>query len=259
MKLQQEIQYSMDTPQGLEQLETLLHLGDFTEACPYLEKCVSTLHFVDGFAGGPFYRWLLDRGYRRNGGYFYRPVCAHCQECQVIRVPVAEFRKSKEQRRIWNRGQRVFEVSLCAPECTREKLAVYERYLVHQHGEAKDAAIEHYQAFLVDTCLGGMTVEVQLRVEDRLAGVGILDCMADALSTVYFYFDPDFARFSPGTYSALYEIDLAQRWGLRYYYLGYYVQACRQMNYKARFRPCEIKRPHESQWRRLERNLDSRT
>jgi leucyl-tRNA---protein transferase len=253
MKSQKENSHGMDTPPGLEHLETLLHLGDFTEPCPYLKHCVSTLHFVDGFAGGPFYRWLLDRGYRRSGGYFYRPACAQCQECQVIRVPVAGFRKSKEQRRIWNRGQRVFDVSLGAPQCTEEKMAIYQRYLVHQHGDAKDAAQEHYQAFLVDTCLEGMTVEVQLHAEGRLAGVGILDCMTDAISTVYFYFDPDFARFSPGTYSALFEIDLAQRWGLGYYYLGYYIKDCPQMNYKTRFRPCEIKSPGESHWRRLER------
>ncbi len=229
-------------------IETLFHIGDIVDPCPYLPDKVSTLRFGDGFAAAPFYRLLLDSGYRRSGGYVYRPVCAACNECKVIRVPVAAFRKSKSQRHVWNRGQRVFEASIWPPACTAEKLEVYRRYLEFQHGKADDAAPDRYAAFLVDTCLGGRTIELQLRAQGRLAGVGILDRVGDALSSVYFYFDPDFARLSPGTYSALCEIDLARRWGLAYYYLGYYIRECRQMNYKIRFRPCEIKAPDDAGW-----------
>jgi arginine-tRNA-protein transferase len=238
----------------IEQFEEAIHVADVPEVCPYLPDRVATLRYANGFAAGPGYRLLLDRGYRRSGGYVYRPVCHTCRECKVLRVPVAGFHRSKEQRRIWNRGQRVFEAAIYPPSFSEEKRAMYSRYLDFQHHRNEAPADEEqYCAFLVETCLGGRTVELQLRAEGRLAGVGILDRLGDALSTVYFYFDPDFAAYSPGTYSALYEIDLARRWGMDYYYLGYYIRDCPAMAYKAHYRPCEIKDLNAECWTRQER------
>lgn len=242
-----------------EIIESLMHLGDMPEQCPYLPDRIARLRFGDGFLGAGLYRLLLDAGYRRSGHLLYRPVCIGCNECKVIRVPIASFRPSKEQRRIWNRGNRVFRAGLHAPSYSPEKAALYQRYLRYQHPEgpeeaenSPEGAHERYQRFLVDSCLGNKTIEVQFHAGDHLAGVGIVDHVADALSSVYFYFDPAYARFSPGTYSILWEIDLARRWGLTYYYLGHYIRECRAMNYKARFRPCEIKEPDASTWQFLD-------
>ena len=170
----------------------------------------------------------------------------------MLRVPVDTFRRNKEQRRVWRRGQEVFTVRVCPPAYTGEKAALYTRYLAAQHGTRREE-IEpgQYKRFLVDTCLGGNTFELQLHAQGNLAGVGLLDRVDDALSTVYFYFSPEVAAWSPGTYSALAEIELARAWGLRYYYLGYYIAGCRSMAYKQRFRPCEIKEVDGDTWQSL--------
>ena len=231
-------------------VEAWIHLGDVPEPCPYLPDRVSTLRFVDGFAAAPMYRLLLDHGYRRSGCYAYRPVCQGCDECQSLRVPVETFQMSKEQRRVWNRGRRIFEASITAPSFSKEKLDIYRRYLQYQHNDHKPKVDEpRYREFLVDSCLGGRTMEIQFRAGIRLACVGIVDRVDNALSSVYCFFDPDFARWSPGTYSALYEIYLVRRWGLQYYYMGFYIRDCASMNYKIRYRPCELRRSHETQWR----------
>lgn len=230
--------------------ETWMHLADAPEPCPYLRDRVATLRFVDGFAAAPLYRALLDQGYRRSGCYAYRPVCHGCDECQPLRVPVQDFRMSKDQRRVWRRGQDLFDARIESPSYSQEKLAIYRRYLRFQHHDLETKVDEaRYRSFLVETCLGGQTMEVQFYVEGRLACVGIVDRAGDALSTVYCYFDPDFARWSPGVYSALFEIDLARRWGLAHYYMGFYIRDCPSMNYKIRYRPCELKCPDEPQWR----------
>ena len=44
------------------------------------------------------------------------------------------------------------------------------------------------------------------------------------------------------------EMQYAARMGLQYYYLGYWVQKCESMNYKSRFRPCQVLYP-DGQWR----------
>lgn len=234
-------------------LEQLMHLGDLPEPCPYLPDRVATLRLGDGTAASPWYEDLLARGYRRSGQHVYRPVCRDCVECKTLRVLAGEFRRSKEQRRAWNRGDGVFDISIGTPSFSGEKLDVYRKYLRIQHGDSASPDEEHYTRFLVDSCIGGRTLELQYRVEGRLAGLGVLDRMEDALSSVYFYFDPAFKRYGLGTYSALYEIELARNWGLAYYYLGYYIRECPSMNYKLRFRPCEYRGPGETVWTRVER------
>ncbi|MCC6145647.1 MAG: arginyltransferase [Candidatus Hydrogenedentes bacterium] len=234
----------------LEDFEQAIHLADVPDPCPYLSHQVATFRFGNGLIAAPHYRELLDAGYRRNGEFVYRPNCRFCQECQILRVPTQGFQPSREQRRVWRKGAPLFEVQLAAPAWSHEKLALYRRYLEEQHNDAAlDVDPDRYARFMVDSCLGGRTMEAQYRMNGRLVGVGILDRLPDALSSVYFYFDPAIARLSPGTFSALYEIQLAHDWGLDYYYLGYYIAGCTSMSYKARVRPCQVKRLGEPEWR----------
>ncbi len=85
------------------------------------------------------------------------------------------------------------------------------------------------------------TIECECRTaEGRLVGVGICDRSREALSSVYFYFDPDEAKRSLGTWSILKEIDLARSLGMNYYYLGYRVNGCAKMEYKSNYRPHQV-------------------
>jgi arginine-tRNA-protein transferase len=162
---------------------------------------------------------------------------------------VDTFKMTKSQRRVWNKGAQFFKATVGSCHFSEEKAEVYRRYLAHQHGtEEESVTEERYSTFLVESCLHHETMEIQYRVGDRLAGVGIVDRLRHSLSTVYFYFDPDFARLSPGTWSALFEIQLARAWGLQHYYLGYYIPGCDAMNYKSRFQPCELKQPDTPGW-----------
>ena len=63
--------------------------------------------------------------------------------------------------------------------------------------------------------------------------------LADGLSMVYSFFDPDYADRSLGTFMILDHIARARRMGLPYVYLGYWVEGSRKMDYKRRFRPQE--------------------
>ena len=51
------------------------------------------------------------------------------------------------------------------------------------------------------------------------------------------FFDPDYSYRSMGTFSALYEMNWMRERGLRYYYLGLFVEKCLHLNYKSRFYP----------------------
>lgn len=245
---------------SLPAIEDQLYLGHIQGACLYLPGHEQSLLFLDGRGVGQVYRLLLDAGYRRHGMHLYRPDCLSCSECRVLRIPVARFEPTRSQRRVWKRGQSMFRHELGEPEYSREKLELYERYLAHQHKrtEKKDEALSaaHYREFFVDSFLAPQTRELRIYVRDpeepaapeRLAGVAILDQAGDALSAVYFFFDPDCARHSPGTYAILLEIELAKEMGLRYFYPGFYIPGCAAMAYKANFGPHEIRTPGERHW-----------
>ncbi len=73
-----------------------------------------------------------------------------------------------------------------------------------------------------------------------MIGVGYVDALAEGLSAIYFFYDPDERDRSLGTYNVLSLIRGAAKRNLPHVYLGYYVEGCRSLEYKARFRPNEV-------------------
>ncbi len=237
---------------SLDQLEKDFYIGHINEPCPYLPDRSSNLYVLPGNRmdglPGVFYRQLLDRGYRRSGDFFYRPDCSECQECKVIRVEVEHFQLTKSQKRIKRKGAGVFTHETGEPEYTDEKEALYRRYLSFQHRRESSLDPHGYKSFFVNSATGIETRELRLYYENRLAAVGIIDIAGNVLSSVYFFFDPEISRYSPGVYSVLLEIDLIKKWGLRYYYPGFYIAQNDSMNYKSKYSPAWILTPGQSSW-----------
>ncbi|CAL9734154.1 arginyl-tRNA--protein transferase 1 [Monosporozyma servazzii] len=71
--------------------------------------------------------------------------------------------------------------------------------------------------------------------DDKLIAIGVIDFLPSGISSVYFIYDPDYKHWSLGKLSALKELTLLSRLKLPYYYLGYYVEDCHKMNYKASY------------------------
>jgi arginine-tRNA-protein transferase len=57
---------------------------------------------------------------------------------------------------------------------------------------------------------------------------------------VYTYFDPEISERSLGVYSILWQIEECKRRSLDYLYLGYWIENCRKMEYKTKYRPLEL-------------------
>src|SRR2546421_1762034 len=47
---------------------------------------------------------MLERGWRRFGPVYFRPVCTTCDECVSVRVPVATFVPSDNLKRVLRRA-----------------------------------------------------------------------------------------------------------------------------------------------------------
>jgi arginyl-tRNA--protein-N-Asp/Glu arginylyltransferase len=220
--------------------------------CSYLPDRVSQSRAVwaEQIPAGLYHRFM-DAGFRRSGKLLYQPVCRGCRACLSIRVPVELFRPTKSQRRAGRRNEDL-TIEVQAPLATDEKFHLYGRYTTQWHRRpAAEESRESFEQFLYESPVD--TLEFTYRdAGGRLLAVGICDFSRESLSSVYFYFEPAEARRGLGTYGALHEIKTAARLGVPYYYLGYWVDGCGAMQYKADYSPAEVLGP-DGVWRPLDR------
>lgn len=230
--------------------ELLVH--DSLTSCPYLPGQVARLPMrLPVRALRPTELSLrLEAGDRRQGLLLYRPACPMCRACIPVRLDVHDFKPSRTQRRVFRRGEEMIETRVGRPRMSLDRVHLYNRHKLERGLLTSDGLIrpEDYEEFLIDSC--AETFELTYLLGDKLIGVAIVDRAADALSAVYCYFDPNFGRLSPGTFSILKQVDLCQRWGLRYLYLGLYVSGCEPLIYKTHFRPQE--RLIAGSWQRVD-------
>jgi leucyl-tRNA---protein transferase len=217
-------------------------------ACPYLAMRMAQEEiFRSAELHEELYHDFMDNGFRRSGEYFYRPACPDCHECKPIRIPSADFKPTKSQRRIRNKNQDV-EVGVSSPTFTEEKFRMYADYLERQHGSSVDCSRQEFRTSLYSSPVH--TLEFEYRLNGRLVAVSIADVSSRSLSSVYVYYDLDFSSRSLGTFSAVQEILFCRTRHIPYYYLGFFVPDCPSMNYKARFGPHEILDAH-FKWNRM--------
>lgn len=212
--------------------------------CEYLPDRQWSLNYeVVGELTPSEYEARLKEGWRRFGYSLFRPVCSSCRMCQSIRVRVAAFRPDRSQRRTWAANEGQVELRIGEPRATRDKLDLYDRFHLFQHGHKGWPIHEHttasdYIESFVDHPF--LTEEWCYFRDGRLIGVGYVDALPAGLSAIYFFYDPAEREHSPGTFNVLSILREGAARNLPHVYLGYYVEGCRSLEYKARFRPNEV-------------------
>jgi len=86
---------------------------------------------------------------------------------------------------------------------------------------------------------------------DFLIAVGVIDVLPNGLSSVYLFYHPSFSYelVALGKYAILKEIEFARDvLKVPYYYLGYYIESCQKMRYKADYKPTQILCPKFYKW-----------
>jgi leucyl-tRNA---protein transferase len=192
------------------------------------------------------YGQALAAGFRRSGSQVYRPHCPRCRACQPLRLEVPRFRPSRSQRRCLAANTDV-DAGTAVAEVGDEHYALYRRYVARRH---RDGGMDRGDRFDFDAFISAPwspTRFLELRLGQRLVAVAVTDVLADALSAVYTFYDPDLAERSLGTLAILRQLRWAAERGARWLYLGFYIAGHPKMAYKARFGPAEVL--HEGEWR----------
>ncbi|MGZ8257125.1 MAG: arginyltransferase [Gallionella sp.] len=191
------------------------------------------------------YSELMQQGFRRSGTYTYRPRCDNCQACLSIRLPVIEFLPSRSQRRAWQQHNHL-QTSLHTLADKPEYYALYQRYQAarHKDGGMDNDDYDAYEKFLLRSEVGSFLVEFREPAIADEAGslrmVSVIDLLADGLSAVYTFFEPEVARSSFGVYNVLWQIDLCRQLQLDFVYLGYWIKDSSKMAYKTHYHPAQV-------------------
>jgi arginine-tRNA-protein transferase len=197
---------------------------------------------------------LTQGGFRRSQSIAYRPACETCRACVSVRVIAGEFSPSAGMRRVDERNRDVI-AEMRGPTPTSEPYSVFRAYLDtrHRDGGMADMTVLDYAMMVEDSHVDTRIVEYRLRGPNSaitgrgdgpLVAVALTDVLRDGLSMVYSFFDPDFSNRSLGTLMILDHVRRAQKMGLDYVYLGYWVPRSRKMDYKGRFLPQERLTPN---------------
>ena len=177
-----------------------------------------------------------------------------------MRVVAKDFRPTQSMRRITRRNADIAsDMRIAVP--TSEQYAIFRAYLDSRHrdGGMADMTVLDYAMMVEDSHIETRIIEYRRREPGtknakrgtgELIAIALTDVLGDGLSMVYSFFEPDEAARSLGTFMVLDHIARAQRMGLAYVYLGYWVRGSRKMDYKSRFLPQERLMPDG--WARVE-------
>ncbi len=220
----------------------MLRIVERPRPCSYLPAERASLEITfDPRLTPEIYGQLLQRGYRRFGWQLFRPVCSKCTACISVRVLAQEYELSAGDRRVLRRNQNI-DCELTPVSVTDEHVDLYNRYQAFMHKERGWALQSHTpDSYFEGFVAGPRNIGWEWRYFDRgkLVGIALMDTAPQAISLVYFFYDPAWRPCSPGRFSILNQILFAKKTGLLYAYLGYWVEACQSLNYKNRYRPFE--------------------
>lgn len=192
---------------------------------------------------------LTQAGFRRSQTIAYRPACEACRACVSVRVPVDKFLPTRTQKRVFENNRDLVGEQK-SNIATSEHYSLFRDYLASRHpdGGMMDMSVLDFSLMVEDSHVETDVIEYRRRGPDTfingrgtgaLIATALTDVLADGLSMVYSFYDPNEATRSLGTFMILDHIERARKRGLPYLYLGYWIAGSRKMDYKARFMPQE--------------------
>ena len=210
-------------------------------ACPYISGKKEYLLFTDltKFVKTNVVENLTKKGFRRSENIFYKPNCKKCDACLSTRIIIKKFIFSSSFNRILNKNISL-KKKIVYPESNQSHFKLFQKYLKfkHHNGEMKKMTYLDFRTMIEVTPT--KTKILELYKHHQLIGAILFDSYNNSFSAIYSYYDPEYKKRSLGTFLILSLAKLAKKQKKDYLYLGYYIENCKKMSYKRKFKPLEI-------------------
>ena len=208
------------------------------------------------------YQVLIDNGwYRRGGVDMFRFRYVHSLECSdwETRVILSEFnhRSHKSYRKVLRKVPDSMTIETIPTQFLKESFDLYNVYNIKKHDKT-DTSSYSYQEHAVNSPVGNETIDGieygtfhQLyRLNGKLVAVGLIDVVPNGVVSLYMWYDmsKEMQKLSLGVYSALKEIEFAQKLSernpaIKYYYMQGWNGKNHKLSYKANYTPEEFYSP----------------
>lgn len=170
---------------------------------------------------------------------------------------------------------RIELVSVDSSEMDKTIDESFEVYSLYEAGVHKklNSKMKDFKNFLVDSPIhliknedgppcGYGSFHQRYYLDDKLIAVGVIDILPECVSSVYFFYNPEYNFLSLGTYGSLREVEFTRQLAqicpeLKYYYLGFYIPNCPKMRYKANLNPSYLLCSEKFTWHLLDNVLKS--
>ena len=161
--------------------------------CSYLPSRDQITHYkVIEECSVSYCQELIERGYRRFGKMYFRPICVACDECKSIKIDVDNFEFSSSQKRVLKKASNI-KSYIQKPTISKEHLELFEKYHLYMKDkkswEHNSTTPQNYYNSFVDSH-NDFGYEILYFFENRLIGVDLIDILEDGVSSIYFYYDP---------------------------------------------------------------------
>lgn len=209
-------------------------------ACGYLQDRFSVNIYADPNQemSTETYSCLIDHGFRRNGKHLYRPQCPSCKACVPTRVQVNNFKPNRSQQRTLQANQDL-TLQVLSNDYLDEHFDLYKNYLVSRHADSPmgESSVDDYCEFILGSW--SETKFLEFRLDGKIICMAAFDVLPQGLSAVYTFYDAALSKRSLGTLAILKLIEQAKQMQMPYLYLGYWIESCKKMSYKNKFKPTE--------------------
>lgn len=211
--------------------------------CSYFDEKISDIRYkYIHSCSSTQYQGMLERGWRRFGKMHFVPECKSCTKCVSIRIDVANYKFSKSEKRVIAKNKNT-KLYIRPPSLTMEHLALYDKYHKFMN-DKKDWPYSPIDAndYLKSYVEGkeDFAKEFLYVRDDKLIGVALVDILDKSISSIYCYYDHDYADLSIGKFSILAQIKIAKELNIPYIYLGYWIKDHFSMGYKKAYEPFEV-------------------
>jgi len=188
---------------------------------------------------------VLARGWRHFGQifYFYQEIREeeedppHVFQVRPLRIRLHQFKRSKSQRRTWNRNT---DLSIKVRPYQRSD-ELDELFELHKERFSKDIP-DSLDSFLGESDAPSPTDtrQLEVRLDEKLIACSFLDIGKNSVSSIYAMFHPEEHRRRLGIHTMLLELQWAKENNMALYYSGYAYLEPSGYDYKKSFHGLEF-------------------